>query len=77
MIMLLEKAKAGNLSDEEAEALENDRHIGKLLGPTKSRAHPSSDQIDLTVAKPRTNLAHFVSVILKLSSQQNHASELC
>lgn len=41
MTLLLEKAKTGDLSNEEAEALENYRHIGKLLELTKSRARRS------------------------------------
>jgi hypothetical protein len=41
MIALLEKAKQGDLSNEEAEALENYRHIGKLLELMKSRARGS------------------------------------
>jgi hypothetical protein len=41
MAFLLQKAKAGDLSDEEAEALENYRHIGKLLELMKSRARRS------------------------------------
>ena len=41
MTSLLEKAKAGDLSNEEAEALENYRHIGKLLELMKSRARRS------------------------------------
>lgn len=41
MASLLEKAKQGGLSTEEAEALENYRHIGKLLELMKSRARHS------------------------------------
>jgi hypothetical protein len=41
MNSLLEKAKEGDLSDQEAEALENYRHIGKLLELMKSRARRS------------------------------------
>jgi hypothetical protein len=41
MAFLLEKAKQGDLSNEEAEALENYRHIGKLLELMKSRARRS------------------------------------
>jgi len=38
MTILLERAKAGVLTNEEAEALEHYRHIGKLLELMKSRA---------------------------------------
>lgn len=38
---LLEKAKAGDLTNEESEALEHYRHIGKLLELLKSRARRS------------------------------------
>lgn len=38
---LLEKAKEGELSKEEAEALENYLHVGKLLELLKSRARRS------------------------------------
>jgi len=41
MTALLEKAKAGDLTNEEAEALEHYRHVGKLLEIIKSRAHRS------------------------------------
>jgi hypothetical protein len=41
MTLLLEKAESGSLSTEEAEALENYRHIGKLLELMKSRARRS------------------------------------
>lgn len=41
MTVLLEKAKTGELSSEEAEALENYRHIGRLLELMKSRARQS------------------------------------
>ena len=41
MASLLEKAKQDDLSNEEAEALENYRHIGKLLELMKSRARRS------------------------------------
>jgi hypothetical protein len=41
MTQLLEKAKAGELSTEEAETLENYRHIGRLLELMKSRARRS------------------------------------
>jgi uncharacterized protein YnzC (UPF0291/DUF896 family) len=41
MIYLLEKAKTGELSTEEAETLEHYRHVGKLLELMKSRARPS------------------------------------
>ncbi len=41
MTLLLKKVKSGDLSDEEAEALENYRHIGKLLELMKSRARRS------------------------------------
>lgn len=41
MTSLLEKAKAGELSNDEAEVLENYRHIGKLLELMKSRARRS------------------------------------
>jgi Ran GTPase-activating protein (RanGAP) involved in mRNA processing and transport len=41
MIALLEKAKAGDLTSEESEALEHYRHIGKLLELMKSRARRS------------------------------------
>ncbi len=41
MTLLLEKAKTGDLSSEEAEALENYRHIGRLLELMKSRARQS------------------------------------
>ena len=38
---LLEKAKAGELTNDESEALEHYRHIGKLLELMKSRARRS------------------------------------
>jgi Ran GTPase-activating protein (RanGAP) involved in mRNA processing and transport len=41
MTALLEKAKAGDLTDDESEVLENYRHIGKLLELMKSRARRS------------------------------------
>ncbi|MGH9906003.1 MAG: hypothetical protein ACRD8U_10545 [Pyrinomonadaceae bacterium] len=41
MTALLEKAKEGELSNDEAETLENYRHIGKLLELMKSRARRS------------------------------------
>ena len=41
MTLLLDKVKAGELSPEEAEALENYRHIGRLLELMKSRARQS------------------------------------
>lgn len=41
MTALLEKAEAGNLTDDESEVLENYRHIGKLLELMKSRARRS------------------------------------
>lgn len=41
MTDLLEKAKTGELSESEAETLENYRHIGKLLELMKSRARLS------------------------------------
>lgn len=41
MTSLLEKAKAGTLTNEESEALEHYRHIGKLLELMKSRARRS------------------------------------
>ena len=41
MTSLLEKAKAGELSAEEAETLENYRHVGRLLELMKSRARRS------------------------------------
>ena len=41
MTVLLEKAKEGNLTNEESQALENYRHIGKLLELMKSRARRS------------------------------------
>lgn len=41
MTVLLEKAKAGDLTNEESEALEHYRHIGKLLELLKSRARRS------------------------------------
>jgi hypothetical protein len=41
MSALLEKAKAGDLTNEESEALEHYRHIGKLLELMKSRARRS------------------------------------
>ena len=41
MTQLLEKAKAGELSTDEAETLENYRHIGRLLELMKSRARRS------------------------------------
>ena len=41
MTQLLEKAKAGELSTEDAETLENYRHIGRLLELMKSRARRS------------------------------------
>ena len=41
MSALLERAKAGELTNEESEALEHYRHIGKLLELMKSRARRS------------------------------------
>ncbi len=41
MTRLLQKAKAGQLSLEEAETLDNYRHIGRLLELMKSRARRS------------------------------------
>lgn len=41
MTLLLEKAKTGELSTEDAEALESYRHIGRLLELMKSRARQS------------------------------------
>lgn len=41
MAGLLEKAKAGELSVEEATALENYRHVGRLLELMKSKARRS------------------------------------
>jgi len=41
MTLLLERAKTGELSSEDAEALENYRHIGRLLELMKSRARQS------------------------------------
>ena len=41
MTVLLEKAKAGELTNEESEALEHYRHIGRLLELMKSRARRS------------------------------------
>lgn len=41
MTLLLEKAKTGEISSEDAEALENYRHIGRLLELMKSRARQS------------------------------------
>ena len=41
MSLLLEKAKAGHLSAAEAEAVENYRHVGRLLELMKSRARRS------------------------------------
>jgi hypothetical protein len=41
MTALLEKAKAGELSNEESDALEHYRHISKLLELMKSRARRS------------------------------------
>ena len=41
MTALLEKAKEGELTNEESEALEHYRHIGKLLELMKSRARLS------------------------------------
>lgn len=41
MTALLEKAKAGELTNEESDALEHYRHIGKLLELMKSRARRS------------------------------------
>lgn len=41
MTALLEKAKAGDLTNDESEALEHYRHIGKLLELMKSRARRS------------------------------------
>jgi len=38
---LLEKAKAGDITNEESEALEHYRHIGKQLELMKSRARCS------------------------------------
>ena len=45
MIALLEKAKTGDLTDEESEALEHYRHIGKLLELMKSRARRSLGEV--------------------------------
>jgi Ran GTPase-activating protein (RanGAP) involved in mRNA processing and transport len=41
MTILLEKAKAGDITSEESEALEHYRHIGKLFDLMKSRARRS------------------------------------
>ena len=41
MVALLERAKAGELSAEEAEELEHYRHVGRLLELMKSRARRS------------------------------------
>ena len=41
MTALLEKAKAGVLTNEESEALEHYQHIGRLLEMMKSRARRS------------------------------------
>jgi Ran GTPase-activating protein (RanGAP) involved in mRNA processing and transport len=41
MTILLEKAKAGDITNEESEALEHYRHIGRLLELMKSRARRS------------------------------------
>ncbi len=41
MTILLERAKSGDLTNEESEALEHYRHIGKLLELMKSRARRS------------------------------------
>ncbi len=41
MLALLEKAKAGELLPEEAAALENYRHVGRLLELMKSKARRS------------------------------------
>jgi hypothetical protein len=41
MTRLLEKAKAGKISPEQAEVLENYRHVGRLLELMKSRARRS------------------------------------
>jgi hypothetical protein len=41
MSELLEKAKAGSLTDEEGHALESYRHVGRLLELMKSRARHS------------------------------------
>ena len=41
MTLLLDKAKEGHLSAEDAEALENYRHVGRLLELMKSRARRS------------------------------------
>lgn len=41
MSELLEKAKAGALTEEERHALENYRHVGRLLELMKSRARQS------------------------------------
>jgi hypothetical protein len=41
MSLLLEKAKAGELSPAEAEAIENYRRVGRLLELMKSRARRS------------------------------------
>jgi chromosome segregation and condensation protein ScpB len=41
MSQLMEKAKAGDLSAEEAEEMENYRHVGRLLELMKSRARRS------------------------------------
>jgi hypothetical protein len=45
MSRLLRKAKSGDLSNEEAEALENYRHIGRLLELMKSKARRSLQQM--------------------------------
>jgi hypothetical protein len=41
MTRLLQKAKAGDISPEQAEVLENYRHVGRLLELMKSRARRS------------------------------------
>lgn len=41
MILLLERAKKGDLSPEECAELENYRHVGRLLELMKSRARRS------------------------------------
>ena len=41
MSQLMEKAKAGNLSQAETEEMENYRHVGRLLELMKSRARLS------------------------------------
>ena len=41
MSELLEKSKSGELSQEQAETLENYRHVGRLLELMKSRARRS------------------------------------